>query len=121
MTRRMERVNDLLREVISDLVLRSTKDPRLSGIFSITEVVSSPDLRHAKVYVSVMGSDEEKAEVLRAFGHASGFIRHQLASQTTLRRVPDLTFCQDEAIEHGHHLLQVMGKLRQEPADPVSS
>ena len=120
-TRRMERVNVLLRKVISDLVLRNLKDPRLSGLFSITEVVCTPDLRHAKVYVSSMGNGEEKAELLGTLNHASGFIRRQLASEISLRRIPELTFCQDEAIEHGYHLLQLMGKLGQEPADPFSS
>ena len=110
MTRRTLRVNDLLRTEISDLV-RQAKDPRLGHLVSITEVETSPDLRHAKVFISIMGTSEEKDEVLRGLSAASGFFRHELGMRLTLRRVPELTFHLDDSIERGSRVLQLLDQL----------
>lgn len=116
MTRRMERLNDLLRAELSDLLRRGAKDPRLSGFVTITEVEVSADLRHARVFVSVLGSEAEKEETLCGFEQASGFLRHELSMRLTLRRIPELTFCKDDSIERGSHLLQLMKELA--PPEP---
>src|SRR3990172_466511 len=101
MSRRTERINDQLREEISDLVLRELKDPRISGLVSITEVDVAPDLSHAKVFVSVLGSDEERASTMRALSAGAQFVRRELRRRLTIRRVPELEFLADDSLAHG--------------------
>ncbi|MBI4216215.1 MAG: 30S ribosome-binding factor RbfA [Chloroflexi bacterium] len=110
MSRRTQRINDLLREELSVLLQQHTGDPRLSGLLSITAVETSDDLRHAKVHVSLMAGEEERAEALRALAAASNFLRRELGHRLTLRRIPELSFLRDDSIERGARLL---GLLRQ--------
>lgn len=116
MTRRTERINELLREAISDIVRRDVKDPRVSGLVSITEVNITPDLRKAKVFVSVMGTDEEKSDTFKALRTAAGFVQHALRTKVTLRRVPVITFVLDESMEYGARILTLLNEAR-EPDD----
>lgn len=104
----MQRVNELIREEISDLLRREIKDPRLDCFMSVTEVVTSPDLRHAKVYVSVMGTEEEKRQAEKGLAAASGFLRRGLGERLSLRYIPELCFQRDESIERGSHLLELI-------------
>ena len=113
MTRRTERLNDQLREEISDLVQRDLKDPRIGGLVTITEVDVSPDLSQAKVYVSVLGSDEERLGTLRALGAASHFMQRELGKRLTIRRTPALAFVADESIEHGARILHLLDEARE--------
>ncbi|MBI2907249.1 MAG: 30S ribosome-binding factor RbfA [Chloroflexi bacterium] len=117
MTRRTERLNELIRSEISDLILREIKDPRLSGLLTITQVDISVDLRHAKVFVSIMGTEEEKKEALRGLEAASGFFRRQLRDRLTLRRIPELSFHRDDSIERGGRVLEL---LREVSADDTT-
>ena len=112
MTRRTERINDLLREEISELVRRDLKDPRIGGLVTITEVGVSPDLRHAKVFVSVLGSDDEKRSTLRALQAASHFLERELRRRLTIRRMPELEFVKDESLEHGQRILTLLDETR---------
>lgn len=108
MSRRTERINDQLREEISDLVLRELKDPRISGLVSITEVDVAPDLSHAKVFVSVLGSDEERASTMRALAAGAQFVRRALRRRLTIRRVPELEFLADDSLAHGARILSLL-------------
>ncbi|MGB2885277.1 MAG: 30S ribosome-binding factor RbfA [Dehalococcoidia bacterium] len=110
-TRRMARVNDVIRREISELLMREIRDPRLSGLLSVTEVDISPDLRCAKVFVSVMGSEEEKKRVEQGLAAASGFLRRGLAERVTLRYIPELVFHRDESIERGSRLLELIDEV----------
>jgi len=110
-TRRRERVGELIREELSDLIRREVKDPRLSGLISVTEVVTSPDLRHARVFVSIMGTEEEKQQVEKGLAAAKGFLRKGLGERLTLRYTPDLIFQRDESIERGSRLLQLIEEV----------
>ena len=110
-TRRRERVNGLIREEISELIRREVRDPRLSGFISVTEVVTSPDLKHAKVFVSIMGTEEEKRQVEKGLAAASGFLRKGLGERLSLRYTPELSFQRDESIERGSHLLQLIEEV----------
>lgn len=112
----MERVNELLRAEISELIARNLKDPRVSGTISVTEVETSPDLRHAKVYVSIMGSEEQRRESLAALKHAAGFFRHELGERLTLRRVPELDVRLDESIERGDRIMRLLKQIQREEA-----
>ena len=111
MSRRLERVNHLIREEISELLQREVKDPRLGGFVTVTGVSTSSDLSHAKVYVSVMGEEEEKKEVLEALAIASGFLRKELSTRLRMRRSPELSFHRDNSIDQGSHVLQLINQV----------
>ena len=111
MSHRIERVNNLIRQEISELLQREVRDPRLSHFVAVTEVSTSADLRHAKVFVSCISSKEEKEETLNALTAASGFFRRELTKQLRLRRIPELSFHWDDSIERGDHLLRLMDQL----------
>ena len=118
MQRRKLRVNGLLRAEIGDLLKRQVKDPRLGVFVSVTEVATSSDLRHAKVFVSILGSEQEKKEALRALTAASGFLRKQLSEHLALRRIPELNFVEDVSIEQGAHILELIKQVvTEEEAD----
>ena len=111
MAHRIEQVNSLIRQEISELLQRQVKDPRLATFVSVTEVSTSPDLRYAKVFVSRIGSEEEKQEVLSTLAAASGFFRKELSKRLRLRRIPELSFQWDDSIERGTHLLQLIDRF----------
>ena len=111
MAHRIERVNNLIRQEISELLQRQVKDPRLGTFVAVTEVTTSPDLRHAKVFVSCISSKEEKQETLSALAAASGFFRKELAKHLRLRRIPELIFYWDDSIERGDHLLRLIDEV----------
>ncbi|HEY81950.1 MAG TPA: 30S ribosome-binding factor RbfA [Dehalococcoidia bacterium] len=111
MSHRIERVNNLIRQEISELIQRQVKDPRLSTFVAVTEVVTSSDLRHAKVFVSCISSQEEKEETLVALAGATRFFRKELAKTLRLRRIPELSFHWDDSIERGDHLMQLIDQV----------
>ena len=117
-THRIQKVNELIRGEISQLLQRETKDPRLSGYVSINSVETTPDLRHAKIFVSCVCEEEQKKQILAALHSAAGFFRSELAKHLTMRRVPELHFVWDESIARGSDLLAYMDKvLRPETPD----
>jgi ribosome-binding factor A len=111
MAHRIERVNRLIRQEISELLQRQIKDPRLGGLVSITEVVTSPDLKYAKVFVSGMCDEEERKETLSGLAAASGFLRNELARRLRLRHIPELDFRWDDSIERGAHILELIDRV----------
>ena len=111
MAHRIERVNSLIRQEISELLRRQVKDPRLGNLVTITGVSASPDLRHAKIFVSRIGSEEEKQETLSVLAAASGFFRNELAKRLRLRHIPELNFQWDDSIEQGDYLLQLIDEV----------
>ena len=118
MAHRIERVNSLIRQEISDLLQRQVKDPRLGDFIAVTEVVTSPDLKFAKVFVSRIGNEKEKKEVLSVLTSASGFFRRELAKRLKLRYTPELSFQWDDSIERGDHLLQLIDKVTRGNSGP---
>jgi len=114
MAHRIERVNSLIRQEICELLRRQVKDPRLGNFIAITGVSTSPDLRHAKVFVSRIGNEEEKQETLSVLVAASGFFRNELAKRLRLRRIPELSFQRDDSIERGEYLLKLIDEVSTE-------
>lgn len=114
MAHRIERLNSLLRQEISELVQRQVKDPRLGSFVSITNVAVSSDMRHARVFVSRFGTDSEKQETLFALISASGFIRHELGERLKMRRTPELSFKLDETIEKADRVLRMIDTISAE-------
>jgi ribosome-binding factor A len=120
MTRRTQRVNDLLREEISQIVLRELADPRLQeGLISITSVEVSSDLRHARVYASVMGADEERDEVFAALETAKRFMERELTRRLKMRSAPSLAFHRDDSIERGVRLTQLIKQVAEDQGDTL--
>jgi ribosome-binding factor A len=114
MSRRMGRVNELLREELSILIQRELKDPRIEALVSVTSVDTSQDLAHAKVFVSVMAPPPEQRTVLRGLDSASSFMRRSLRERVKLRRIPELTFSLDTSIAEGTRVLELIEQLREE-------
>ena len=112
MSRRADRINGLLRQEISVLLSREIKDPRLSGVISITQVETSSDLRNAHVYVSVMGDEDTKSAALDGIKSAATFLRRSLRDRLKLRYVPFLKFSLDESIEDADELLRMMDSIQ---------
>lgn len=110
---RQEKLGELIAAELSDLLRTRVKDPRV-GFASITRVEVSNDLRHAKVHVSVMGSEEERTDTMRGLRNATGFLRHELASRLTLRYMPELVFKLDTSIEEGARILALINQVEQE-------
>ena len=111
MSHRIERVNNLIRQEVSELLQRQVKDPRLGSFVTVTEVSTSPDLKYARIFVSRIGDEGEKQETLNGLAAASGFLRSELAKRLELRRVPELRFQWDNSIERGAHLLTLIDKV----------
>jgi ribosome-binding factor A len=121
MSRRSERTSKLIQREISALLEREVNDPRLSKFVSVTEVTLSPDLVHAKVYVSTLSSEMNKEDLLAGFDKASGFLRKELATRLRLRQMPELSFHYDDSIERGARLLELMSELAPQKDDKISS
>jgi len=111
MSRRIDRVNELLRLEISQVLARQIKDPRLSGVITITEVKTTPDLRNALVLLSVMGDQEAKKSALAGIESAAKFLRRELRGRLTLRYVPFLRFALDDSLEHADRLMRIMNQI----------
>ncbi len=111
MAHRIQRLNSLIRHEISELLQRQVKDPRLGSFVAVTEVCISSDLRYAKVFVSHIGSDEERQATMTTLTAAAGFFRRQLAKRLRLRHIPELSFHWDDSIERGAHLLELIDQV----------
>ena len=112
--KRLDRVNQLLKEEISLLLQRELKDPRL-GFVTVTEVETSRDLRTAKVFVSVLGDDTQWTASLAALGSARGFVRNWLRDHLDLRITPDLSFRPDRSLEHAARIQVLLKRVQDAP------
>jgi ribosome-binding factor A len=109
--KRLDRVNQLIKEEISMLLQRELKDPRL-GFVTVTEVDTSKDLRQAKIFVSVLGGDEQWKASMTALTSARGFIRNWLRQHLDLRVTPELAFHADRSMEHAARIQALLKELR---------
>ncbi len=112
MTARTDRVDQLLREEIGSIVARDVADPRV-GFATITKVETTPDLRHARVWVSVIGQPQERSQTIAALGRAMPFVRHELGRTLRLRRIPDLHVELDDTAERGTRVMHLLDELRE--------
>ena len=104
---RMRRVNEALREVLSARIAEGLKDPRI-GFVTLTSVETSPDLRHARVYVSVLGNEQERADSLAGLQHAHGVLQAEIAKVTHMKRTPELKFVYDQTVERGMRINELL-------------
>ncbi len=121
---RAERLAEEIRKLTSELLLRDLKDPRLSGIVSISAVEVTPDCSLATLYISVLNNDgvgesieEKQLEVLEAFQSAKGLIRREVGRRIKLKHVPDILFKIDSSLEYGRRISQVLAELNIEQKD----
>ena len=110
MSQRTERVDELLRQEIGSIVSREVADPRV-GFATITSVETTPDLRHAKVWVSVIGQPAEREATLAALQRAMPFVRHELGTRLRIKRIPDLHIQSDDTAERGTRVLRLLREL----------
>jgi ribosome-binding factor A len=115
MTQRMRRVNEALREVLSEGI-GELKDPRI-GFVTVTGVETSPDLRHARVYVSVMGSERKRDATLAGLQSSHGILQSRVNRELRLKRTPQLTFEYDPTIERGVRLSRLIDELAPDQHD----
>lgn len=117
MSRRTDRINEQLREEISAVLSRQVKDPRLNTLISITRVVSSNDLRSARVYISVMGNKATKQEALEGLQSAASFLRREIRDRINMKHTPFMTYLLDDSLEEASQVLNIMDKIKiDEPA-----
>ncbi len=113
--RRISRVAELIKREVSQMLLHGIKDDRVgTGMVSVTFVDVSGDLQHAKVYVSIYGTEEAKSETMAGLKSATGFVRSELGSRVRLRRTPEVVFIEDDSIERGTKVLSLLNKLEGE-------
>jgi ribosome-binding factor A len=110
---RKERVEELLRREISDIIRREVKDPRI-GFVTVTDAEVSSDLSFAKVFVSVLGTAEEQAATLKGLNSATRFIRSEFGHRVKLRQVPEISFRFDTSIQHGARIHELLEQIKRE-------
>lgn len=111
---RVRRVAEQIKKDVSQIISVELKDPRVAGMTSITDVQLSRDLKYASIYVSILGSDQEKEETLQTLIRASKFIRGEIGKRVRLRYTPELNFYLDTSIEYGAHIESVLKSLKKE-------
>jgi ribosome-binding factor A len=122
--RRVSRVAELIKREVSQMLLNGIKDDRVgTGMVSVTDVDVSGDLQHAKIYVSIYGTDEAKVETMAGLKSATGYVRSELGARVRLRRTPEVIFLEDRSIERGNKVLALLSQLNHDrpPENLVSA
>ena len=119
MTQRTDRIDQLLRQEIGEILAREIQDPRI-GFVTITDVETAPDLSTARVWVSIIGQPEEREQSLKALQRAMPFVRHELGGRVRLRRIPELHVRADDTAQRGTRVLRLLAELEagQAPDEP---
>ena len=110
----MIRINDEIQKEISEIIRSDLKDPRVGVITSVLKVDTTNDLKYCKVYVSVLGDDEKKAEVLGVLKSASGYIRSLIANRINLRITPEFNFILDDSLEYSFKIDKIIKDINKE-------
>lgn len=113
---RADRLAENLKEEISQMIRLDLKDPRI-GFVTVTSVDVADDLGHAKVYISVLGSEQEGKDSLAALNRAAGFVRSEIGKRIRLRHVPEIVFKYDPSIEHGAHIAKLLREVAADAGD----
>jgi ribosome-binding factor A len=115
MTRRTQQMGEFLREEVTDIIRTELDDPRL-GFWTITHVEVTQEIRSARIFVSVLGTEQERTDTLKALRGAAGFIRTHLKPRMRTRIIPDLDFRDDRSMEHAEEIARTLRELHQEDA-----
>ena len=111
---RLDRVNSLLKEVIVEAIQKDVRNPNITTFISVTKVDTSADLHHAKVYISMIASDDQKEKILEALQSAAGFIAVHSSKKIRLRYFPELTFILDKGLDEHMKIEKILGKIEEE-------
>jgi len=112
-SQRAGRVGEVIKEVASETI-RRLKDPRITGLVSVTDVEVSGDLSHAKVFVSIYGDEDQQRQTLEGLQAASGFVRTQVGREVKLRVTPEIHFRQDKSLEQGANINALLLQIKRE-------
>lgn len=125
MIQRTDRLNSLLQEVIAEVIMREIRNPKISKLITVKKVEITKDLHYAKVYISMLGSDLEKKETLKALKSAAGYISTRAAKKVVMRYFPSLTFHMDDTLEDEIRIHSLLEKIHDEqqnrPTSPEES
>lgn len=114
-SRRVSRISSLIQQEVSQMLISEIKDDRVgAGMVSVTDVNVSGDLQHAKIYVSIYGTEEARAATMAGLESATGFVRRELGRRVRLRRTPEVLFIEDRGLERGDRMLTLLNQLSQE-------
>ena len=120
--RRSDRVAEAIREEVATFLAEDAKDPRITGLVTVTGVEITRDLRHAKVFVSVMGSDSERASTFDGLASAAGHLRSRVGRALRLRLAPEIVFRADESVAHAARIEDLLARIKEaQPAVPSKS
>jgi ribosome-binding factor A len=122
--RRVSRVASLIKREVSLMLLHDIKDDRVgAGMVSVTDVDVSGDLQHAKIFVSIYGTEEARQETMAGLAAATGFVRSELGHRVRLRRTPEVIFLEDRSLERGDRILSLLNRLEREreTSPPISN
>lgn len=114
MVNRVDRLNSLLKEVLSDIIRHRVKNPAVSELITVTQVKITKDLRHAKVYISVIGDDIAKKKTMEALDRGKGFIAVQASKEVVMRYFPDLTFILDDSVDRHMRIEDILSKINED-------
>ncbi len=110
---RVEKIQELIKEQTSEIIMRELKDPRI-GFVTVTEVDVSSDLRNAKLYISIFGSDKQIEDTWNGLNSSLGFIRRELAQRIRLKFIPEIKFFMDTSLQYSDHIQKLLIKVHQE-------
>lgn len=113
-SKRIARISEEIKKIISQLMIKELKDPRISDLTTITDVEVTNDLRYAKIYVSVLGSEKERKSTIKALESASGFIRKEIGKKIKLRYIPEPKFYSDKSIENGIYISKLIDSIKED-------
>ena len=113
MTTRQEKLIHVLKVEISDVLRREIKDPRL-GFFTVIDAEISADLRHAKVFVSIMGTEEVRKQSMEVLKHAQHFVRQEFGKRVRMKVIPDIQFVKDETVDMGMHIFELLEEIKRD-------
>jgi ribosome-binding factor A len=114
---RLNSINSEMKKELSDIIRNEIKDPRVSDMVSVVAVNVTPDLRFAKIHISVLGSEQEKENTLKGLNSAAGYVRKEVGDRMKLRHVPEMHFELDKSIEHGAHIMKILKDLNTNDGD----
>lgn len=110
---RVEKVQELMKQEISDIILHELKDPRI-GFVTVTSVSCTEDLREAKIYVSVMGEEQSVRESLAGLSRALGFVRREIGRRIRLRFTPEISFALDTSLNYSDHIQRILNAIHED-------
>lgn len=116
---RVNRISEEVKRVISDIIRNDLNDPRISTMCSVVAADVTPDLRYARVYVSVLGNEEEKQRTMNGLSSAAGFIRRELGKKIELRYSPEVIFELDNSIEHGAYINKLIKEVKKKDGGEI--